>query len=162
MATPPPNKAPNKMVGRGGNFRIAIRKTTANGISASGVILNEASRVVIKISIMFPFDSALTPKPIIKKIINAKIMEGPVVQTICRICVKRSVPVTAGARLVVSDKGDILSPKYAPEMIAPAVIAGERSSPIDTPINATPSVPATVQELPVARAAIAQIKHVAG
>ena len=89
-------------------------------------------------------------------------MEGPVVQTICRICVKRSVPVTAGARLVVSDKGDILSPKYAPEMIAPAVIAGERSSPIDTPINATPSVPATVQELPVARAAIAQIKHVAG
>src|SRR5690606_22294449 len=87
--------------------------------------------------------------------------DGPVVNDMCRMCVNRSVPATAGARLVVSDSGDILSPKYAPEMTAPAAIAGDRESPIATPISATPSVPAVVHELPVASAEIAQIRHVA-
>ena len=47
-------------------------------------------------------------------------------------------------------------------MIAPAAIAGDKFKPIDTAIRATPNVPATVQELPVASAAIAQITHAAG
>ena len=62
---------------------------------------------------------------------------------------------------MVSESGDILSPKYAPEMMAPAAIAGDCPRPIDTPISATPKVPATVHELPVAKAAIAQIMQVA-
>ena len=37
--------------------------------------------------------------------------EGPVIQAMCRMWVNKSVPATAGARLVVSDRGDILSPK---------------------------------------------------
>ncbi len=36
---------------------------------------------------------------------------GVVVQTMARMWVKISMPVTAGARLVVSESGDILSPK---------------------------------------------------
>jgi hypothetical protein len=38
-------------------------------------------------------------------------MLGTVVHTMWRMCVKRSVPAIAGARLVVSESGDILSPK---------------------------------------------------
>ena len=37
--------------------------------------------------------------------------DGPVVHAMWRMCVKISVCTTAGARFVVSDNGDILSPK---------------------------------------------------
>ena len=56
---------------------------------------------------------------------------------------------TAAAKLVVSDKGDNLSPKYAPEIIAPAVIASETSRTVAIPIRPIPSVPATVHELQI-------------
>jgi hypothetical protein len=59
--------------------------------------------------------------------------------------------------LVVSDSGDILSPKYAPEITAPAVIAGSNDSPWAIPINATPIVAAVVQELPILKATMPQI-----
>ena len=49
--------------------------------------------------------------PIIKKIKSVIINDGIVVYIIYLICVKRSVPATAAARFVVSDSGDILSPK---------------------------------------------------
>ena len=55
----------------------------------------------------------------------------------------------AGARFVVSDSGDILSPKYAPEMIAPTVMPSGMPRPCPTPTRATPMVPMVVQELPV-------------
>ena len=102
-----------------------------------------------------PFDFGWKPR--IKNIINAINKLGPVVHIICLMWVKRSVPAIAGAKFVVSDKGDILSPKYAPEIIAPAVISGERPRPNDIPIKATPSVPATVHELPILKAESAQI-----
>lgn len=68
----------------------------------------------------------------------------------------RSAPATAGATLVVSDMGDILSPKAAPETTAPAVMAGLMPSPMPTPIRATPTVPQVDQELPVAIAVMMQ------
>ena len=49
--------------------------------------------------------------PIIKNIINVIIMEGMVVYIIYLICVIKSVPAMAGAKFVVSERGDILSPK---------------------------------------------------
>ena len=52
--------------------------------------------------------------------------------------------------------GDILSPKAAPETMAPAVMAGFISRPIPTPIRATPTVPMVDQELPVAMEVIMQ------
>ena len=53
------------------------------------------------------------------------------------------------ARLVESDNGDNLSPKYAPETTAPAAIGKERFKPMATPIKATPTVPAEPQDVPV-------------
>ena len=51
---------------------------------------------------------------------------------------------------VVSDKGDILSPKNAPDTTAPAVsaICAPKASPM--PINATPKVAQVVRLLPTA------------
>ncbi|MPN51770.1 hypothetical protein SDC9_199419 [bioreactor metagenome] len=63
-------------------------------------------------------------------------------------------PAIAGARFVVSDKGDILSPKYAPDTIQPAANGTDTPRPEAIPISATPTVPAVVQELPVAKATI--------
>ena len=64
----------------------------------------------------------------------------------------------AGARLVVSDRGDILSPKYAPDRMAPAVIPGFMPRPKPMPIRATPMVPMVPQEEPVAREVMEQIR----
>ena len=43
-----------------------------------------------------------------RRVIN---IDGPVVRVMYRMCVKISVPAIAGARFVVSERGDILSPK---------------------------------------------------
>lgn len=79
----------------------------------------------------------------------------------CQMCSNKVAPAIAGARFVVSDKGDILSPKYAPEIIVPAICGVGIPRPVPTPIKAIPTVPAVVQELPVARETIAQIIQVA-
>ncbi|MNP05250.1 hypothetical protein D3C76_971970 [compost metagenome] len=68
---------------------------------------------------------------------------------ILRICVNKDIPTTAGAKFVVSDKGDILSPKQAPQMIAPAASVGEIPVVKAIPIKATPIVLTVVNELPV-------------
>ena len=47
----------------------------------------------------------------IKKIIKVIIIDGMVVKAMYFICVNKSVPAIAGAKLVVSESGDILSPK---------------------------------------------------
>ena len=90
------------------------------------------------------------------KIASAQTKEGIVVHNMWRMCSNSSAPATAGARLVVSDSGDILSPKYAPEITAPAVAAGDSPRPWATPTRPMPRVPAVVQELPMAREATAQ------
>ena len=66
-------------------------------------------------------------------------------------------PTSWGTRIVVSDSGVILSPKYAPQITAPAAIASERPSTLAIPTKATPSVPAVVHELPVTMPTRAQI-----
>ena len=71
------------------------------------------------------------------------------------MCVNRSVPETAGARFVVSLIGDILSPKYAPEIIAPAIKPVFISIAWPMPSKATPIVAIVVHELPVASEIIA-------
>src|SRR5690606_6254070 len=75
---------------------------------------------------------------------------GTVVSVIYLICVNRSVPAIAGARFVVSLRGESLSPKYAPESIAPAVIPTEMPKASAIPIRAIPTVAEVVQLLPVA------------
>lgn len=67
-----------------------------------------------------------------------------------RTWVKTSVPAMAGARLVVSLRGDILSPKYAPLIMAPATTASLRPMAFPIPSKATPMVATVDQLLPVA------------
>ena len=74
---------------------------------------------------------------------------GTVVQSIFFICSKSDTPTVSEARLVVSESGDILSPKKAPEMIAPAVMASDKSKAPAIPIKATPIVADVVKELPM-------------
>ena len=79
-----------------------------------------------------------------------------------RMCLMWSnsvAPAIAGARFVVSERGDILSPKYAPVTMAPAAIAVLTPSPVATPISATPTVPAVVHDDPVASDTIQQSRH---
>ena len=75
--------------------------------------------------------------------------------------VNTSVPAIAGARFVVSESGDILSPKYAPDMIAPAAIGAGMPSPIAIPMRARPIVPIVPHDVPVASAVIEQISTAA-
>ena len=63
--------------------------------------------------------------------------------------------------MVESDRGDSLSPKYAPEMMAPAVMAGGMPRPAPTPYSAMPTVPTVDQEEPVDMEKMAQIIMVA-
>ena len=89
-------------------------------------------------------------------------MVGTVVIIMYRIWVNKSVPAMADARLVVSDKGDILSPKYAPEITAPATTPGGKPIAFPIPTNAIPTVADVVQLLPVATEITEQITTVDG
>ena len=75
---------------------------------------------------------------------------GIVVQLMFFICSNKSTLTILAAKFVVSDKGDILSPKKAPETIAPAVSATDASTALAILINATPIVATVVNELPIA------------
>ena len=63
---------------------------------------------------------------------------------------------------MVSLSGDILSPKYAPEITAPATTPTSKPSAFPIPINAIPIVAEVDQLLPVARATIALMTTQAG
>ena len=76
------------------------------------------------------------------------------------MCEKMGLPVTDAANTVVSDKGETLSPKYDPEMMAPAIHPVEKPCASPIPINAIPMVAMVVQELPVMTDTIQHIKHV--
>ena len=92
------------------------------------------------------------------KAIEDIIKAGTVVYIIFFIWSNRSTPTILAAIPVVSESGDILSPKNEPETIAPAVIAGFKSKAFDIPIRATPSVATVVKLLPIAIPIIAVIK----
>ena len=85
------------------------------------------------------------------------IILGTVVCVMYLMCVNKSEPAIAGARFVVSLSGESLSPKYAPDITAPATIPTGMSSARPIPIKAIPTVADVVQLLPVAIEIIAQI-----
>ena len=85
--------------------------------------------------------------------------DGTVVTIIKRICVNNGVPADDEARTVVSESGDTLSPKYAPEIMAPATNPGSYPWAVPIPIRATPIVAIVVHELPVITAITALIIH---
>lgn len=77
------------------------------------------------------------------------IKPGPVVHNMWAMWPQSVEPAAIDAKLVESDSGDNLSPKYAPDNTAPAAIGIERFKPIATPIRATPMVPAEPHDVPV-------------
>ena len=81
---------------------------------------------------------------------------GIVVHIIFLMCLNKSDSPIAAAKFVESDKGDILSPKIAPEMIAPATNAGLTPIVIPIPNNAIPTVEIKVNALPIDSPIIAQ------
>ena len=101
-------------------------------------------------------------KVIIQNTINVIIKVGNVVYIIYLIWVYKSVPEIAEARFVVSLKGDILSPKYAPEITAPAVMLGGMLKALPTDTSATPIVAEVMYELPAVKETIAVITSVNG
>src|SRR5699024_8623470 len=84
---------------------------------------------------------------------------GIVVQPMFLIWSNKSTCKIEDAIFVVSESGDILSPKNAPDTIAPAVIANETSIALEIPINATPTVPTVVSELPTLSPTIAVTRN---
>ena len=68
-------------------------------------------------------------------------------------------PDTVGARTVVSEMGESLSPKRAPTMTAPAAMGAGTPSPAASPIRATPTVLMVPQEVPVMMDMIAHSTH---
>src|SRR5882757_6050675 len=156
MAKTPPNNAPAKIVTKGGTRNTARPKTRMSGDNAHGVITKCWLRPD---SIAEASKSPGRPKR--AKPTTERPNAGTDVHRVSRICSNKSEPAAAVARFTVSDSGDVLSPKYAPEMTAPAVIAGDNPMLVATPINPMPIVPATVHELPIPTATPAQISAVA-
>ena len=74
-----------------------------------------------------------------------------------RICLNKGTPFIEEASTVVSESGEILSPKYAPEMIAPAISPSLNPIALPIPRSATPMVAMVVQELPIMTETMAHI-----
>src|SRR5699024_3321625 len=84
---------------------------------------------------------------------------GIVVHVILLICANKSTFNIEDAIFVISESGDILSPKKPLETIAPAVIRRDTSIALDIPIKATPIVPTVVKELPTLIPTIADTRN---
>src|SRR6056297_3453939 len=87
---------------------------------------------------------------------------GIVSQSICPTCSNNSQSAMAAAILVVSDKGDNLSPKNAPEIIAAAVRGVAKPIAFPTAIKAIPTVAIEVKDVPKVVETIAVIKAAKG
>ena len=136
----------NRVIREGVFFAMSI--PVSNGTSkVHGEMLNFACSPFINISTSNSV-AVLKQNPATRKMTRVMPKEGTVVYTIYLICSKRSTLTADDASMVVSLSGDILSPKYAPDMMAPAVHGIEMPSACPIPMSATPMVAIVVQELP--------------
>lgn len=78
------------------------------------------------------------------------------------ICANNSDSAMAEAKFVESDSGDVLSPKIAPEMIAPATNAGLKPIVVPIPNRAIPIVEMIVNALPMEVPMMAQTRKTDG
>src|SRR5699024_7258342 len=89
-------------------------------------------------------------------IVNVGILTGSIPFT----CSITGTFVSDAVMTVVSDKGDNLSPTYAPDITAPATNGSGIPKLAPTPIIAIPLVPAAPNDVPVVRAVMANNKNV--
>lgn len=102
------------------------------GINDQNEIEKLLSKTLITVSISLKSAFVLFSPRTANKI-NETIKAGTVDHIKCLICLKRSAPTIADAKLVDSDKGDILSPKTDPETIAPTIKAGFKPNVVPIP-----------------------------
>ena len=118
MAKIPPNKVPANNAGSAGTFFIISNSTITGTKNNHGLMLKLLSIAINKFVISSEFCVLSIESPMNKKMRSDMTKLGIVVYIMYLIWVNKSVPAIAGARFVVSDKGDILSPKYAPDIIS--------------------------------------------
>ena len=130
-----------------GTFLYIIKMVAAGISSSHKEMLNVEAICALSAAISIFADEG-TIKPATVNMIAQIISVGMFVMSIYLICLYKSTPEMLEDRYVVSESGEILSPKYAPDIIAPA------SHPLLNPIIspalsiAMPMVPIVVQELP--------------
>ena len=108
-----PTIIPTKIPGIAGNFNAIATITIIGGKNITRLMLKVSFKLslynsTVCISTLLPL---YCTKPITKKNISVIAYTTIVDGNICLIWVITSVPAILGARLVVSDNGDILSPK---------------------------------------------------
>ena len=106
-----------------GTLRAISNPVSTGTRSNQGDILKVDDRLEEK-SAIIPTSEVLCMRLTTRNTIDVITNEGTVVIIMNLICVKSGVPAEEDARTVVSDNGDTLSPKYAPEIMAPAVQHG--------------------------------------
>src|SRR5690606_3017789 len=101
---------PIKRAISGGAF-FTINTTTATGTKKSQPLMLKVDLILARIVAVSATPEVSMVKPRTTKAIRAIEIVGTVVRAIYRIWENSSPPTMAGAKLVVSLKGDILSPK---------------------------------------------------
>ena len=132
--------------GMAGTLYQAVTTSKPNGTSAHHVGCSKGNKAAI-----FWVACASARYPALKTTltINVTPQAGTVVHIKFLMWAKRSVPEMALAKFVDSDKGELLSPKIAPDKTIPATIAGFIPINVPTPINETPTVDKVVKALPI-------------
>src|SRR5829696_8883070 len=146
----PANRAQPKIDRKAGTRRSDRITSSTSGARLSGEMLNSPASVAWAAAVSNAVSAGVAVSPRIANRATAMSIAGPDVQTMAPMCWFTVTPPTIeGTRTVVSDSGVSLSPKYAPETTAPAVITGSAPSSGASATNATPSVAAVVHELPI-------------
>ena len=126
-----------------GTFLMTSTMVRTGTISSRGEMVKEAfSASVISFRVFRASgEVVLYCRPSTKYRTREMTKAGVMVQIMDLMWVNTSVPAAAGAMLVVSEKGDILSPNTAPEMDIPATRAGLMPMPRPMVMKAIPMVP---------------------
>jgi hypothetical protein len=136
-----------------GGFRITSSTTTSSAGSSGTTPRANVSSSAARSASTSPVSAVRLsrPSPSTTYATSAMARAGTVDHIMCTTCGISFDPATAGASTVVSEIGDILSPKKTPDSTAPAAIPSGTSKPWATVISATPIVPIAPHDEPVAR-----------
>src|SRR5829696_928204 len=149
-ARTPANSAQPKIERNAGTRRSDRITSSTSGSRLTGVMLNSPASVACAAAVSKAVSAGVAVSPRTANSPTAMSIAGPDVQIIAPMCSLTVTPPTIdGTSTVVSESGVSLSPKYAPETTAPAVITGSAPSSGARATNATPSVAAVVHELPI-------------
>ena len=139
-------------------MRAMSSPVTTGTISSHGDMWNVEASACSMLSTPTAASAAAT-KPAAPKTASAMAIEGTVVRSMYRMCVNMGTCAVEEARTVVSLMSEILSPKYAPEIMAPAIHPSSKPRARPMPMRATPMVATVVHDDPVSSETTAQMMH---